>query len=90
MQMIYTERTESMSVVPFQRLGIAVIKQAAEDYRAAARKLESIENGYEKLGLEKEMESIRRFFLGEWYEMLSSVGNGPMILEMLDREVYGT
>ena len=90
MQLIYTERTESMSVVPFQRLGIAVIKQAAEDYRAAARKLESIENGYEKLGLEKEMESIRRFFHGEWYEMLSSAGNGPMILEMLDREVYGT
>ena len=90
MQLICTKRTESVPVVPFQRLGIAVIKQAAEDYRAAARKLESIENGYEKLGLEKEMESIRRFFLGEWYEMLSSAGNGPMILEMLDREVYGT
>lgn len=90
MQLIYTERTESLPVAPFQRLGIAVIKQAAEDYRAAARKLESIENMYEKPGLEKEMESIRRFFLGEWYEMLSSTGNGPMILEMLDREVYGT
>lgn len=90
MQLICTKRTESVPVVPFQKLGIAVIKQAAEDYRAAARKLESIENGYEKLGLEKEMESIRWFFLGEWYEMLSSVGNGPMILEMLDREGYGT
>lgn len=89
MKLFHVEEHKVQPLDPFQELGIAVIKQAAEDYRAIARRLESIENSYEKQVLEKDMESIRHFFLGEWFEVLSDSSNGPMILEMLDREVYG-
>ena len=88
MKLFHVENRKAQPLDPFQELGIAVIKQAAEDYRAIARRLELIESSYEKSILEKEMESIRQFFLGEWYEALSDSSNGPMILEMLDREVY--
>ncbi len=89
MKLFHVEEHKALPLDPFQELGIAVIKQAAEDYRAIARKLETIESDYEKQILEKKMKSIRRFFLGDWYEVLSNSDNGPMILEMLDREVYG-
>lgn len=89
MKLFHVDERKALPPDPFQELGIAVIKQAAEDYRAIARKLETIESSYEEQILEKKMESIRRFFLGDWYEVLSNSDNGPMILEMLDREVYG-
>ena len=89
MKLIHAERTEKPLCDPYQLLGIAVIRQAANDYRAVARRLETIGSGVEKQRLAQEMESIRQFFLGDWYEMLSNCSNGPMVLKMLDKEVYG-
>ena len=43
---------------------------------------------FEKKRLEREMKSISRFFLGDWYLLLSGRDNGPQILERLDQEVF--
>lgn len=89
MKLIHAEATSSSPPEPYQELAIAVIRQAAEDYRVIARRLKTIGSSAEKQRLAQEMELIRRFFLGDWYEMLSNSTNGPIILKMLDKEVYG-
>ena len=89
MKLIHAARTEKPQCDPYQVLGIAVIRQAADDYRAIARRLNTIGSSEEKHRLEQEMISRRRFFQGAWYEVLSDSSNGSLILERLDREVYG-
>ena len=43
----------------------------------------------EQKRIKQQMISISRFFLGDWYQKLSGLNNGPAILEMLDMEVWG-
>ena len=73
---------------PIDELVITVIKQAADDYRLAAKMIAETGSCLEKKRLEREMKSISRFFLGDWYLSLSGRDNGSEILERLDQEVF--
>lgn len=46
-------------------------------------------SGIEQKHIRQQMTAISRFFLGDWYRTLSGLNNGPAILEMLDKEVFG-
>ena len=48
MKLIHAARTEKPQCDPYQVLGIAVIRQAADDYRAIARRLNTIGSSEEK------------------------------------------
>lgn len=67
----------------YERLANAIIIQAANDYRAAARKLKK--NPRNHLA-QSEVNSIERFFRSQWYEALTSV-DGEMLLKKLKEEV---
>ena len=73
---------------PFDDLVIAIIKQATDDYRSAAKMIAETGSRFEKKRLEREMKSISSFFLGDWYLLLNGRDNGPQILERLDQEVF--
>ena len=89
MNLIQAEVTQSRSCDPYQELAIAVIKQAADDYRHLAKKNDESGSILEQKHIRQQMISISRFFLGDWYRALSGLDNGPAILEMLDMEVFG-
>ena len=74
---------------PYQELAISVIKQAATDYRSLAKTISASGSEIEKHRLANEMKEITRFFLSDWYCMLSDSDNGALVLEMLDQEVFG-
>lgn len=73
---------------PYRELAMAVIRQAAEDYRAYGKQISAAGSRLEKRRLEREMKSISRFFLGDWFLLLSGNDNGSLILERLDQEVF--
>ena len=89
MNLIQAEVTQNRSCDPYQELAIAVIKQAADDYRHLAKKNDESGSVLEQKHIRQQMISISRFFLGDWYRALSGLDNGPAILEMLDMEVFG-
>lgn len=72
---------------PYQDLAIGVIQQAADDYRSLTRKLLSPVPAEEKEEIMNEIGSIRHFFLGNWFSILSDGQNGKMILKRLEEEV---
>ncbi len=74
---------------PFQDLAIAVIRQAVYDYLALGRRLQKCKYCDDMREIEDKMKAISRFFLGHWYSILSDNIDGGMILEVLDREVFG-
>ena len=69
-------------------LDTAVLVCGSGDYRSAAKMIAETGSRFEKKRLEREMKSISRFFLGDWYLLLSGRDNGPQILERLDQEVF--
>ena len=74
---------------PFQNLAIAVIRQAVYDYLALGRRLQICKCRDDMREIENRMKAISRFFLGHWYSILCGNIDGGMILEALDREVFG-
>jgi len=74
---------------PWKELAFAIVRQAVLDYRTLGAKLESSASKIETKHLSDEMKSISRFFLGEWFIMLTGYENGTDILERLDEEVFG-
>ena len=88
MKLIHAEATNSRACDPYHQLAIAVIRQAAEDYRQLAKKCTDTGSELEQKRIRQQMASISRFFLGEWYRALSGLDNGSAILEMLDMEVF--
>ncbi len=74
---------------PFQDLAIAVIRQAVYDYLTLGRRLQKCKCCDDMRKIENKMKAISRFFLGHWYSILSGNIDGGMILEVLDREVFG-
>ena len=74
---------------PFQDLAVAVIRQAIYDYLALGRRLHICKCRDDMRKTENKMKAISRFFLGRWYSTLSGNIDGGMILEALDREVFG-
>ena len=88
MTLMRTEHVEK-DPGPYQALAIAVIRQAADDYRSLARRIDSTGSELERKRLVREMKSISRFFLSDWFCILSDSDEGAEILEKLDREVFG-
>ena len=74
---------------PYQELAYAIIRQAANDYRSLARRIESSGDVHEQNRCIREMKSISRFFLSDWFCTLSGSENGAIILKKLDQEVFG-
>ena len=87
MKLIYPETTDNQVCDPYQELAIAVIKQAADDYRRLARESTESKSSLEQKRIKQQMISISRFVLGDWYQKLSGLNNGHAILKMLDLEV---
>ena len=73
---------------PFDDLVIAISKHAPDDYRSAATRIAETGSRCENKRVARELTSISRFFLGDWYLLLSGRDNGPQILERLDQEVF--
>ena len=74
---------------PYQMLALAVIRQAADDYRILAKEISNAYDDKQRKRLTERMKSISRFFLSDWFSQLSGSDEGPMILEKLDEEVFG-
>lgn len=87
-KLIYAEQSKQISG-PYQELALAIIQQAADDYRILARRIESTGSELERQRLVREMKSISRFFLSSWFGVLSGSEGGAVILERLDQEVFG-
>lgn len=67
---------------PYERLGNAVIIQAAKDYRRALKKLKrNPENGEAK----QTKSEIERFFCSDWFRELTSA-DGEMIMKKIREE----
>ena len=88
MKLIHPETTDNQVCDPYQELAIAVIKQAADDYRRLARESTESKSSLEQKRIKQQMISISRFFLGDWFCTLSGADNGSAILRMLDSEVF--
>ena len=86
---IRTAYEEADNYDPWEELAKAIIKQAAMDYIRAGRKMTRSENPLEHKELSEYMKSISRFFLSDWYSVLSGNDNGADIIERMDREVFG-
>lgn len=87
MKLIHPETTDNEVCNPYQELAIAVIKQAADDYRYLAKQSHESGSSIEQKHIRQQMTSISRFFLGDWFCTLSEADNGSAILRMLDSEV---
>ena len=87
MKLIHPETTDNQVCDPYQELAIAVIKQAADDYRYLAKKSHESGSSLEQEHIRQQMTSISRVFLGDWFCTLSGADNGSAILRMLDSEV---
>ena len=74
---------------PWAALGRAVIRQAAMEYRRYGKMLLTCEDEDKRRSLSEEMKEISRFFLSNWYCVLSGDNNGPDILARLDEEAFG-
>ena len=85
----HTEATNNRLCDPYQELALAIVRQAADDYRSLARRIEATGNEMDQRYLSEKMKSISRFFLSDWFRMLSNSDKGAEILERLDREVFG-
>ena len=88
MTLMHAEHVEK-APDPYQVLALAVIRQAADDYRSLARMIDKTGSKLERQRLIREMKSISRFFLSEWFCVLSDSDEGPELLERLDQEVFG-
>ena len=75
-------KSDSSNMDPYQALANAIVQTAAEDYRAALKRLErNPENHIAR----HEANDIRKFFRSQWYEMLTDV-DGEYLLRLLDAE----
>lgn len=70
---------------PYAQLAAAVVLQAIDDYRALGKKIKKA-NDDQKSIIKGKMKSISRFFLSDWFAVLSDL-DGTNILVMLSKEV---
>ena len=76
-------KTKNLAEGPYERLANAVILQAADDYRAALRKIRA--NPKNRQAIDEALE-IERFFRSGWYSQLTSV-DGEYLIRRLQEEV---
>ena len=65
---------------PYQALANAVVQNAAEEYRAALKRLNK---DPENVIAKAEVQELKRFFRSQWYEVLTEV-DGEYLMEMLE------
>jgi hypothetical protein len=74
---------KNTNIDPYEALANAIVLQAVKDYRSAlkacARNPSNNSARYKK-------ESLERFFLSDWYRLLTSV-DGEMLIEKINQEV---
>ena len=68
---------------PYEKLANAVIAQAAEDYRAALKKIKAHPKNKDVIN---EALRIERFFRSGWYQTLTSV-DGERLIRRLQAEI---
>lgn len=68
----------------YVKLANAIVIHAALDYLKLKKKISEANPLVEHPKLDKQINDIRRFFLGKWYDMLSEA-DGQTILNKLDR-----
>ena len=89
MKLLHVDQPHPNTNDPFHELAASIIGQAVEDYRKLGAKLLDAASPIEKKRISEEMKSISRFFLSDWYCILSGYENGSKILGILEREVFG-
>ena len=67
---------------PYQALANAVVQNAAEEYRAALKRLNK---DPENVIAKAEVQELKRFFRSQWYEVLTEV-DGEYLIGMLEKE----
>lgn len=67
---------------PYQALANAIVQNAAEDYRAALKRLDK---DPENIIARAEVTELKRFFRSQWYEILTDV-DGEYLIKMLEKE----
>lgn len=68
---------------PYERLANAIVIQAAEDYRAALKRIKRNPNNRDAVD---EALQIERFFRSGWYQVLTSV-DGEYMIRRLQEEI---
>jgi len=68
---------------PYERLANAIVIQAAEDYRAAHKRIKRNPNNWDAVD---EALQIERFFRSGWYQVLTSV-DGEYMIRRLQEEI---
>lgn len=67
----------------YQNLANAIVKNAADDYRAALR---GLERNPESAGYQADAKKIERFFRSPWYQMLTDVDGEYLIRRLQEDE----
>lgn len=68
---------------PYERLANAIVIQAAEDYRAALKRIRRNPNNRDAV---EEALQLERFFRSGWYQVLTSV-DGEYMIQRLQEEI---
>ena len=76
------KKTEGRGMDPYQALANAIVQNAAEDYRAALKRLNK---DPENIIAKSEIKELKRFFRSQWYELLTSI-DGEYLITMLEKE----
>ena len=80
--MLRIEREHTITLDPYEELAIAIVEQAAKDYREMRRKLRKNPNDMTARG---QMGEVVRFFNSRWFGILTDA-NPDYILEQLKEE----
>ncbi|MEG0957751.1 MAG: hypothetical protein RSD10_04810 [Anaerovoracaceae bacterium] len=72
-----------MELKPYEKLGNAIIVQAAKDYRSALKTL--IRNNKNQIAL-SEKRKIEKFFRSDWYELLTDI-SADYLIKHIEKEV---
>ena len=65
MVLLHAVQVSSNGYDPFRELATAIVKQAAEDYRALGKQLNDSTDLTEERQIGNKMKNLSRFFLGE-------------------------
>ena len=74
---------KNTNIDPYEALANAIVLQAVKDYRRA---LKSYLRNPSNNSARYKKESLERFFLSDWYRLLTSV-DGEMLIEKINQEV---
>ncbi len=68
---------------PYENLAIAIVKQAAKDYRDA---LQALARNRNNTTSKRKKEEVERFFTSDWYSVLTDL-DGAFLMRKIREEV---